>query len=154
MAETLAQLERFIVAWRAKLDAQCELRFEREAVEGAAGLHTAIADGFVAKHELTPIGFNWEMLDPASETGERSAVAAMAGALTKNMVFPSQEWLGEEAAQQCARDFVACFNPAACTMLTNRMDFGWNPISEATIEWAFVGFDDQAIALVLLMAED
>jgi hypothetical protein len=34
------------------------------------------------------------------------------------------------------------------------MYFGWNPITEATFEWAFVAFDDTAIALLLATAED
>ena len=37
---------------------------------------------------------------------------------------------------------------------TPAMYFGWNPITAATFEWAFVVFDDSAIALLLATDED
>ena len=53
-----------------------------------------------------------------------------------------------------AEDFLACFDPATRQIVTNRMYFGWNPITTARHEWAFVAFDDCAIALLLATHEE
>lgn len=95
------------------------------------------------------------MLDAAAAPGApRSAQEAIAGALEFNMVYTKQEWLGRGAARQCAREFAEAFQNGPCTILTNRMDFGWNPVSDAAIEWAFAGFDDSHFALILVTAAD
>ena len=102
---------------------------------------------------LKTIGFNWELLDPEAAPGEpRSALGAIAGALECDMEFPQHNWLGKRQAAACAQDFIALFG-APCTIVSNRIDGLWNPISDARIEWAFVGFD-QASAVLLLVARD
>ncbi|WP_209348887.1 hypothetical protein [Pontixanthobacter sp. CEM42] len=155
MSAELEQLNRFIAAWREPLESQADVLFEARMLEAPLGTHTELADGFVASLGLSPIGVNWEMLDDAADSDEpRSALAAFCDALSNNMVFSSTEWLGERQAAQCYGDFIGSFKQSRRTILTNRLDMGWNPISTATFEWAFIGFDDRKIALLLLMAED
>lgn len=154
MSETLANLEAFNHRWRAPLESGAQLVFKTRELDDISGTPSAIADSFVGSLGYTPIGANWEMLDPGSDADvPRSANAAMADALTMDMALPQQQWLGEERAKECARDFLECFDLFQRTILTNRMYFGWNPISDAKIEWAFVGYDQSAIALLLLTRE-
>lgn len=154
MSEDLEQLESFFERWRGALTDGAEIRFEAQLLDNPPLLHTAVADDFVRSLGLRPIGQNWEMLDAdAAPDAARSALAALQDALSHDMALPKQAWLGVERAAQCGSEFLACFDPSARTVLTNRMDFGWNPVTNAAIEWAFVGFDDRRIALLLLTAE-
>ncbi len=75
-------------------------------------------------------------------------------AFRKDMVFSTETWLGEADALAMGEEFLACFDPGTLQVVTNRMYFGWNPITDATMEWAFVAFDNTAIALLLATAED
>lgn len=155
MSAELERLNQFIAVWREPLESQAGLLFEARMLENSLRNHTEIADNFVSSLGLTPIGMNWEMLDDsADKAAPRSARAAFCDAFSHNMVFSFTEWLGESRAAQCYSDFMSCFTPSYRTILTNRLDIGWNPISKATFEWAFIGFDDQKIALLLLTAED
>ena len=156
MRPTLARLGSYFGAWRDRLcQGSAEVRFTAQALDARPGLHFACADSFVTSLGYTPIGGNWELLDAEAGAGEpRSARAALVEAFAKNMVFPGEPWLDKEAALAMAEDFLACFDPGTCQIVTNRMYFGWNPVTTATFEWAFVAFDDTAIALLLAMAED
>lgn len=163
MSDPLDPLNHFIATWREPLESQAEVVFEARLRDGLPGTHTAIADSFVEQldskfgneMDLKPIGPNWEMLDSADDANApRSAIAAFDDAMAMNMVFTRTQWLGHDEAKRCGREFVSAFNPGQRIILTNRMYFGWNPISTATFEWAFVGLDDTKIALLLLMAED
>ncbi|MDN3646675.1 hypothetical protein QWY75_10735 [Pontixanthobacter aestiaquae] len=155
MSAELEKLNRFIADWREPLESQADVLFEARMRDTPPGIHTEIADSLVESLGLTPIGVNWEMLDDAADRDEpRSAVAAFCDALSNNMVFSSTKWLGEGKAAQCYSDFVGSFKHYNRTILTNRLEWGWNPISQATLEWAFIGFDDRKIALLLLTAED
>ena len=99
---------------------------------------------------MKPIGFNWELLDAHGGPDEpRSALGVMAGAFTNHMEFPKQEWLGEQDALSCASDFVSLFDPSGRTIVSNRLTDFWNPLTDAKIEWGFVGFDDTRIAVLL-----
>ncbi len=154
MSGGLEQLARFEEAWRVPFEAQAGFIFEARKLEQPHLVHTKVADHFVQSLGLKPIGTNWEMLDGSGEAdAPRSAIAAFMDALSNNMARPQQIWLGLEKAAECGRDFVRAFEPAQRTILTNRMDFGWHPISDAAIEWAFVGFDEHKIALLLVTAE-
>ncbi|WP_271439877.1 hypothetical protein [Pontixanthobacter luteolus] len=155
MTGSPAALDRFIADWREPLEQQAGVLFATGALDAPSLMHTDVADRFVQSQGLRPIGANWEMLDPSGDdSAPRSAIAFFADALSQNMVLPRRSWLGEGRARQCGREFLACFEPRSRTILTNRMDFGWNPISAANVEWAFIGFDDQKIALLLLAAQD
>lgn len=119
------------------------------------GLHFACADSFVTGLGYKPIGGNWELLDADCQAeAPRSARSAFVEAFANDMVYSREPWLGRAAALALAEDFLGCFKPHARQIVTNRMYFGWNPITEATFEWAFVAFDDSAIALLLATAED
>ncbi len=156
MSEKLARLGAFSAKWRERLSAEsAEVRFTAQRLATPPGLHFACADAFVTALGYTPISGNWELLDAQADAGEpRSARAALVDAFRNNMVFPGETWLGEEAALAMAGDFLACFDSGTLQIVTNRMYFGWNPITAAAIEWAFVAFDDTAIALLLATAED
>jgi hypothetical protein len=156
VSATLARLESFFATWQDRLCAdQAEVRFVADALAAPPGLHSACADSFVTGLGYRPIGGNWELLDAEAGPDEpRSAAAALAEAFASNMVLPGQPWLGDEAAHGMAADFLACFAPGSRQIVTNRMYFGWNPITDASIEWAFVAFDDTAIALLLATAGD
>jgi hypothetical protein len=156
MTGTLARLDAFITAWSERLSADSAVvHIVTRALENLPGLHTACADAFVTDLGYRPIGGNWELLDAdAAPDAPRSALAALGQAFAQNMVFSREPWLGESDALAMGRDFLACFDPATRQIVTNRMYFGWNPITDATFEWAFVAFDDTAIALLLATAED
>ena len=149
------RLDAFIAAWceRLRVDT-AEVRIEARPLDTPPGLHAACADAFVSGLGYQPIGGNWELLDAEADlTGPRSAHAALVAAFSRNMVFSNAAWLSEVDALAMAKDFLACFDPGRLQIMTNRMYFGWNPITTAAIEWAFVAFDDTAIALLLATAE-
>ena len=156
MSTALARLDAYFGAWRDRLcKDSAEVRFTAQALDARPGLHFACADSFVISLGYTPIGGNWELLDAEAGAGEpRSARTALVEAFAKNMVFTGKAWLGEDAALAMAGDFLACFDPGTRQIVTNRMYFGWNPITTATFEWAFVAFDDTAIALLLATDKD
>ena len=155
MSESLARLGAFFAAWRGRLcEAGADVRFTAEELAAPPGLHFACADAFVTRLGYQPIGGNWELLDAeAAPDAPRSARAALKDAFSHNMVFPSETWLGDAGALAMAGDFLACFDSSTQQIMTNRMYFGWNPITTASLEWAFVAFDDRAIALLLATAE-
>lgn len=156
MSATLARLDTFFATWRERLCGDdAEVRFAAQPLDQPPRLHAACADRFVTGLGYTPIGGNWELLDAeADRDGPRSARAALVDAFSCNMVFTAYPWLGDADATAMGEDFLASFDPHQCRVVTNRMYFGWNPITTATFEWAFVGFDDTAIALLLATAED
>lgn len=154
MSETLTKLKAFIGRWRRPIESRANLAFKTRALDNAARTPAAVADTLVQSLGYKAIGANWEMLDDGPDAdAPRSAIAAFGEAMSNDMVFSKSEWLGQENGQQCGREFIDCFAARQRTVLTNRMYFGWNPITSAAFEWAFVGYDDQAIALLLLTAE-
>ena len=156
MSATLARLDAFNAAWRARLCAgTAQVRIEGRPLDHPPGLHSACADALVTSLGYQPIGGNWELLDAEAEPdGPRSARAALVEAFARQMVFAHEPWLGEADALSMGEDLLSCFDPRTRQIVTNRMYFGWNPITSATFEWAFVAFDDTAIALLLATAED
>ncbi len=156
MSATLARLDAFISAWREPLCAgSAEVRIEARALDHPPGLHSTCADALVTSLAYQPIGGNWELLDAEAELdGARSARAALVEAFARHMVFSHEPWLGEADALVMGEDFLACFDARTRQIVTNRMYFGWNPITPASLEWAFVAFDDTAIALLLATAEE
>ena len=144
-------LARFEAAWLARLQADAMVSFYRGPLPALAGMHAAVADAFVEQHGLKPIGFNWELLDAvAAEDQPRSALGEMVKALSDDIARPGKTWLGEAAAHECASDFLNLFDPLTRTVVSNRYDGLWNPISGAPVEWGFVGFDDAHAALLLI----
>ena len=110
-----------------------------------------MADGFVKMLGRKPIGFNWELLDATGDFGSaRSAIGELTQALCHDIANPSAPWLTQEAAQLCASQFLQLFDAGSLTVVANRYDGLWNPISGAAIEWGFVSFDQNNIALFLL----
>lgn len=156
MSGTRARLDAFWGDWRERLAADsAEVRFAARPLDEPPGLHSACADAFVTSLGYLPIGGNWELLDAEADmAGARSARAALVEAFSRNMVLSGSPWLGEADALAMGEDFLACFDAATRQIVTNRMYFGWNPITAATFEWAFVVFDDSAIALLLATDED
>jgi hypothetical protein len=156
VSPTLVRLDTFFVTWGARLrGGRAEVRFVARPLDTPPGLHAACADSFVSGLGYRPIGGNWELLDPEGDlAGPRSARAALVEAFAHDMALPQQPWLGERDAQAMAGDFLACFDPRTRQIVTNRMYFGWNPLTDAAIEWAFVAFDSTAIALLLATADD
>ena len=119
-----------------------------------AFVHSAIADAFAEELGLTPIGFNWELLDAsASQDEPRSALGELTKALSHDIANPSTPWLDQSAAHQCANNFLSLFDAADRTVVSNRYDGLWNPISGGAVEWGFVGFDASRIAILLLVAK-
>lgn len=150
-AQDVAGLEAFIVEWRKPLETAAKVAFHcAQRSEDFAAPHVT-ADRFVELLSYKPIGFAWEMLDAADDAGgPRSAMQVIGDALATNMDASKREWLGQERAKACASQFVELFDPISRTVLSNRYDGLWHPISGAQVEWAFVGFDEHKIALLLL----
>ena len=137
--------------WLPVLASGAKLCFRWGACQAEDFLHTAKADRFVAEQGLEAIGYNWELLDAgADEKQPRSALGEIVKALSHDLSNPSKPWLDREVARQCAGDFLALFNPRERTIVANRYDGLWNPISGQEVEWGFVGFDEENIALLLL----
>lgn len=154
MSVELEKLNQFIAKWRASLEAQAKLTFLCAEIEESFDPPQVIADRFVRSRGFKPIGHNWELLDAAPDaSGGRSAAEIIADALAKDMVF-GKEWLGSKPAMECANEFLSAFTPERRTILSNRYDGLWNPITNAQIEYAFVGFDDRKIALLVVSVED
>ncbi|BDI60010.1 hypothetical protein [Qipengyuania nanhaisediminis] len=148
-----AALARFRETWLARLNEGAETLLFHEANPVEGGLHTRIADDFVASHGYKPIGFNWELLDAApGATGKRAAPSQLAEAFAGRIENPRQEWLSRPDAEACAEAFLALFDEPPLTLVSNRYDGLWNPISSAHDQWAFVGFDRGATALLLITA--
>ena len=156
MSQTLARLDAFFALWRGRLcEDSASVSLTARALDAPPGLHITCADAFVTELGYKPIGGNWELLDAdGAPDAPRSALAALGRAFAQDMVYSNYPWLGEADALAMGADFLACFDPASRQIVTNRMYFGWNPITDATFEWAFVAFDDTAIALLLATAED
>ncbi len=160
MSEGLATLDAFEARWRKPLARCAQVIFKVQKRDTAAGTPVQIADAFVVEHGFTPIGFDWELLDADAAPGEaRSALGAFRDALALDLMM-RDTWLGDEQALDCGREFVGAFNPSQRLLLTNHIirdagtSEGWNPISKAAYEWAFLGLDDSKIALLLITAED
>ncbi len=144
----------FISRWRQPLEARAQIVFRASERGYGGGNYCAVANAFVEQHGFKPIGFNWELLDPeASPDKPRSARGVIAEAFARDMALPQTQWLGE-TAKDCAADFVALFDQSERTIVSNRMGDLWNPLTDARIEWGFVGFDAERIALLLAMTND
>ncbi len=160
MNPTIEKLESFEKSWRNPLEMCAQVDFHCEVRDESRNAPTKVADEFASRCGYKPIGFDWELLDPTiGPDGDRSALGAFEDAFAKDMVMRSQ-WLGSNQAVQCGRAFLAAFDPHELTILTNHIvrvagqSEAWNPISDATFEWAFIGYDAHAIALLLVTAED
>lgn len=141
----------FAASWLDRLNDGARTVFHHSPLSAAAGLHSAAADAYVAALGYRGIGFNWELLDAAAAgDAPRSAAWQLMAALTGQISNPSRPWLNEAEAQRCADDLLACFDAASLTVVSNRYDGLWNPISDAPTEWGFVCFDAQNIALLLI----
>lgn len=159
MNDAIARLDAFIEQWRVPFEAKAEVFFRSEPRGDIAGAPAHIANSAIARSGFTPIGHHWEMLDTvAPPEGVRSARGALVDALSKDLGLQS-EWFGAERALICAEQFLEAFDPHQITVLTNHIvrmggeSEAWNPITSAELEWAFVGYDDSAIAILVLTAE-
>lgn len=146
----------FAARWQARLNAgSASVRIEARVPVNPPLLHTMRADALMTELGLAPIGQNWELLDTEAAPGDpRAALGSLRDAFASHMVQPGTPWLGEADALTMGAEFLACFDPANRQIVTNRMYFGWNPVTDAAFEWAFVAFDDQATALLLATVAD
>ncbi|WP_390586900.1 hypothetical protein [Erythrobacter sp. MTPC3] len=148
MASDFAQFED---RWLARLNDGAKTVFHHTDLMQPGGLHFAIANGFASSLGYDAIGFNWELLDAhCSAEAPRSAIGQLCEALSGQITNPSQPWLSKRQAEQCAADLLSCFDAASLTVVANRYDGLWNPISSAPTEWGFVCFDTANIALLLI----
>lgn len=141
----------FAETWLDPLRGGARVAFEHGPLPLAQASPQATADAFVELLKLKPIGFNWELLDPVAEPGAaRSAKGEVIAALSARISDPGKSWLSRKEAEQCADDFLALFDPAQLTLVSNRYDGLWNPIAGAQCEWGFVAFDPTNAALLLI----
>ncbi len=142
----------FIERWRPILESGALVKFAYGPRGSISGNHCEVADTIVGTLRLKQIGFNWELLDPGAPEGNvRSGRGELLKALTQNLANPSQPWLSQQDASECADQFLALFDPATLTLVSNRYDGLWNPIAGGTTEWGFVGFDAGQTVLLLLV---
>ncbi|MBT8388055.1 MAG: hypothetical protein HKM91_04820 [Altererythrobacter sp.] len=148
MSDALSQFEE---KWLSRLNDGARTTFHYGPTPSGSGMHSALADAFVEGFGFTPIGFNWELLDAIAPPDQpRSAIGELTMAFANDISNPSLGWLGEPAALECAQDLLSAFDSAALTVVSNRYDGLWNPISGASVEWGFVCFDDRQAALLLI----
>ncbi|MCK0129543.1 hypothetical protein [Erythrobacter sp. F6033] len=144
-------LRQFKADWLERLNSGARTVVETSSRDGENGLYSGVADSFVSGLGYKPIGFNWELLDPSADPeSPRSAIAEITSALAGNISNPSQDWLDVATARQCAIQLLEAFDRTALTVVSNRYDGLWNPISGAPVEWGFVLFDNANIALLLI----
>lgn len=142
----------FIARWGRPLEERARVVFACGPREKDGRNYCDIANDFVESQGFVGIGFNWELLDAEAGPGEtRSARGTIADAFAYDMMLPQTRWLGRESARDCAEDFVNLFAPENRTIVSNRLNDLWNPLSRARIEWAFIGFD--AVHKVFLMVQ-
>lgn len=147
----MSEFEAFEDKWLPVLASRAMVCFRSGTPDPDAFTHAAIADQFVQSHQMSPIGFNWELLDADADRDKpRSALGELTKALSHDLANPSKDWLEQKTASQCAQEFLSLFEPAGRTIIANRYDGLWNPISGQAVEWGFVGFDQRKIALLLL----
>lgn len=145
----------FIARWRDPLKEQAQVFFAHEPRGGSGANYCDVANDFVEDQGFDGIGFNWELLDTDGAPGDpRSAQQAFVDAFSHDMALPQTEWLGLAGARACAKDFRSVFDGRGPTIVSNRLGDLWNPLTSARIEWAFVGFDETRIALLLLTTEN
>ena len=143
-------MDAFLNRWGAALEERSRVVFEVMPFPDGASNYCIVADAVAQQLGLKTIGYNWELLDAQGAIDDaRSALAVIAGALTNDMEFPKQAWLGADGAAACAQDFLSLFE-APITVVSNRLEGLWNPLTQARIEWAFVGMDGSRAALLLL----
>ncbi|WP_298307108.1 hypothetical protein [uncultured Erythrobacter sp.] len=148
------QAEEFISQWRDTLEKGALLHFSHGPRREHTGNHCQIADGFVTGQGMKPIGFNWELLDAGAPEGERrSGIGELVNALTHDLANPSHAWLPIGQARDCAKAFLSLFDLANLTLVSNRFDGLWNPIAGGAVEWGFLGYDHDQVALLLLASE-
>jgi hypothetical protein len=148
----LARLTAFFDHWRTAFEQRALVRFEAGSVPHDALTPAAKADAFSGRFGFKPIGFNWEMLDPGEDlAAPRSARATMVEALANDMVETRTKWLGKARALTCAEAFLAPFDAAALSIVTNHLNGLWYPISGASDEWSFAVMDEEVIALLVLV---
>ncbi|MEL7445308.1 MAG: hypothetical protein AAGK02_05780 [Pseudomonadota bacterium] len=151
MADAFAAFE---AKWLQRLREGAKVAFQHGPVSQDQLVHHAIADAFVETHGLKPIGFNWELLDAGSDMqAPRAALSEISSAFANTISNSNREWLGMKVGEQIAHDFLALFDSLTRTVVSNRYDGLWNPISGAAVEWGFVGFDDKRIALLLIVQD-
>lgn len=160
MSDTLGRLEAFITTWRGALEREADVFFDARPRKGLGDMPSEVADAMAAASGFRQLGMNWELLDPhVDAAGSRSARGAFVDALAKDLVFRA-DWLGEDEAARCGADFINAFDPAHVMILANHIvrdggvSEGWFGISDATFEWTFVGYDNEAAALLLVSGED
>ena len=152
MSDKFVKLQTFIERWRAPLETRALVRFEAGPLPRDGLTPASKADAFCGQFGCKPIGFNWEMLDPGDDrTAPRSAPGTMVEALSSDIADRKTPWLGARDALQCALDFLAPFDRAALSVVTNQLNGLWYPVSGASEEWTFVAMDDAAIALLSLV---
>lgn len=150
-ATSMDALARFGEEWEPKIGKHAQISFHYAQYDGEAGAPYVIADRFVQLFGYQTIGHNWEMLDPQGQSGEpRAALTNVAQSVAMDLTRPSVTWLGQDQALQCARDFCNAFDLATQMIVSNRFDGLWHPIGGSDVEWAFVGYDTDAIALLLI----
>ena len=141
----------FIERRRPVLESGALVKFAFGPRGSQSGNHCEVADQLVATLGLKQIGFNWELLDAAApQDAPRSGKGELMKALTQNLTNPSQPWLSDAQANECASEFLGLFDPDTFTLASNRYDGLWNPIAGGSTEWGFVGFDEARVVLLLL----
>ncbi len=150
----MKRTEDFADKWLPTLNNGAKAVVRHAAVATQPTGHAKTADEFVQSLGFAAIGYNWELLDAGAEPSEpRSALKELHSALAQDIDNPNRPWLTDDVAARCAREFLDLFDPASRTIVSNRYDGLWNPIAGGAVEWGFVGFDEQVIALLLIMSD-
>lgn len=144
-------LDQFEADWLARLNSGAKTVFKYAPRQGGSGLHSSVADAFISDLGFKAISFNWELLDASGDRASpRSALGELKSAIENDISNPSKEWLGERAAINAASQLLTAFDQPSLTVVSNRYDGLWNPIAGQAVEWGFVLFDKDTIALLLI----
>lgn len=155
MSDVTSALAQFAQDWDARLNQSGRATFQYGEMQGEIAAPYVVANRFVQMLGYQIIGHNWEMLDCYGAMGEpRAALTNVVAAMQSDLTQPSKEWLGPEPAKACAQQFCDAFDRSTRTIVSNRYDGLWHPIAGNPVEWAFVGYDDCQIALLLLQPDD
>lgn len=145
MSDIAAFIQRFDNAVEDRLEGMPSVTFASRADHPGPFLDAV--DAFNVSLGYQPLGDEWFVLNSEELSTE------LAQQLRVSLAY-RVETMPEDEAAGFSRQFVELFDPSSVRFLTNFRNNGWNPITTATMEAAYVGIDGDLIGLLLFQDED
>ena len=114
------------------------------------------ADSFMSSLGYQQLGPKWFDLNQVSRESEGIKFGDYAGHLAKTLernLDNSEDWFPSETARAFSTEYYAYFNTGQTTRLTNKIAYGWIPITKSTFEAVYIAMDEDNIGAVILQYE-